>query len=211
MESSFALSHTSIKVLLICGILAAAIYILTDVIAGLVSPGYNFATTTTNQLIAHGSPTRVFVLPLNILAHLLLLACALGVWFAAGDNWGFRVMACLLAANAILSLSAGAFFPWHPDDPMTTSGNKANLALMASGVVVLLLAVIVGIFANHNWMRYFSLGLIVTFVVLAAYSILRTKLAVGEPPQTLVGVQERTMFYSELLWLILQVAVLLPK
>jgi hypothetical protein len=118
-------------------------------------------------------------------------------------------MACLLAANALLSLLAGLVFPWHPEDPMTTSANKANLALMAGSVVVLLLAVILGIFANTGWMRYFSAGLIALFLVLAVYSFLRTGLATGAPPQPLIGVQERTMFFSELLWLSLQAVVLL--
>jgi len=211
MGSSFALPPVLLKVLLICGILAALIYIVTDVIASLVRPGYNFVTTTANLLIAHGSPTRSFVLPLNVLAHLLLLGFALGVWFAAGDIWVFRVMACLLAANAILSLLAGLVFPWHPGDAMDTDTNKANLALMASSVVVLFLAVVLGIFANHNWMRGFTIGLIALFLVLAVYSVLRFRLAAGAPPQTLIGVQERTMFYGELIWLILQAAVLIPK
>jgi hypothetical protein len=86
MESSSALSPNVLKSLLACGILSAVIYIGTDVIAGLLRPGYNFITTTANLLVASGSPTRTFVLPLNILAHLLLLAFAAGTWFSAGDN-----------------------------------------------------------------------------------------------------------------------------
>jgi hypothetical protein len=80
------------KALLVCGILAAFLYGGTDILAGLLRTGYRFDSQSASILSASGTATRLFVLPLLLVADLLLAAFAIGVWFSAGRTWGLRVI-----------------------------------------------------------------------------------------------------------------------
>ena len=209
METSVGLPNTLQKVLLACGILAALLYIGTDILAGLRSKGYHFDSQSASLLSALGAATRPYVLALNIVAGVLLIAFSLGVWFSADRNWILRIMACLLAGNAIFSMISLVFFPLHPGEPVNSPANTLNTIFMAVGVFLLLFAIGFGAAGNHNWFRYLSIGILLVFLVLTILGmVVFPRMAAGQPVSR-VGTQERTMFYSELLWLALQALVLL--
>lgn len=197
------------KILLSCGIIAALLYGGTDIIAGLTKPGYRFDTQSASILSAFGTTTRPYVLPLNVTANILLIAFAMGVWFSADHNWVMRVTAGLLAGNVVFATIAVLFFPMHPDEAMNTYANKLNVIFMGISVLLFFLAIGFGAAANHNWFRYFSIGIILIFFVVDILATWGLKPALGGAPGPLVGVQERSMIYGELLWLVLQAIVLL--
>lgn len=197
------------KALLICGILCAVLSTVTDIVAGLMTEGYRFDTQSASILSGIGTPTRWFVLPVNLIAGVLMLAFATGVWFAVGANWALRLMACMLALNAILTMVAVAFFPSHPAELVNSPANKVNVMFMAPAVIVFLLAIILGAIGNHNWFRYYSIATLLLFLFGAILSILVYYKIVPGQPGTTVGIQERTMIYAEMLWLALQAVVLL--
>ncbi len=195
------------KALLSCGILYALIIIGTDIAAGILTRGYHFYSQSANVLSGIGTTTRQFVLPLNIIAGVLLLAFSVGVWFSADGNWALRAMACLLAGNAIFTLIAVAFVPFYPSEPLDMPANVSNIILMATSVILFVLAIIFAVVGNRNWFRYFSVGIILVFILGAILSLLIHKFGGNAGPT--VGVQERTMIYSEMIWIILQAIVLL--
>jgi hypothetical protein len=197
------------KTLLICGILYAFLYSGTDIVAGFLTKGYRFDTQSANLLGGVGTRTRSFVLPINIIAGILLIAFASGVWVSVDRNWVLRVMACLLAANAIFTMAAVAFFPFHPNEPVNSPANKVNVILMATGVILFLLAVILGAVGSLNWFRYYSIGILLLFVLGAILSTFIYKLVSSGHSGTSVGIQERTMIYAEMIWLALLAIVLL--
>jgi hypothetical protein len=209
METSIGLPNMLQKVLLACGVLAALLYIGTDILAGLLSKGYHFDSQSANLLSAFGAATRPYVLSLNITADILLIAFSLGVWFSADRNWILRLMACLLAGNAVFFMIAVVFFPLHPGEPVNSPANTLNTIIMAVSVFLLLFAIGFGAAGNHNWIRYFSIGILLVFLVLTILGIYVFPRMAAGPPVSRVGIQERTMFYSELLWLALQALVLL--
>ncbi len=81
---------------------------------------------------------------------------------------------------------------------------------MALGMVLFLLAIAFGAAAFHGWFRVFSLGILLAYVVLTVVGLLirRPSLPSGEAMPT-VGIQERTMMYSYLLWVAVLSLVLL--
>jgi len=204
-----ATSLNLIQFLLICGILYAVLTAGTDIIAGLLTRGYRFDTQTANTFGGIGTPTRRYVLPLNIIAGFLLIAFAIGVWIVTGGNWALRVMACLLAVSSLLSMAAIAFFPFHPADPQGTPENKKNLMLMAPAVILFVLALVFAAIGNPNWLRYVSIGILALFVLGAMLSTFIYKLTRRTGAST--GIQERTMIYSEMIWIVLQAIVLLQS
>ena len=209
METSAGLPNILTKILLSCGVLAVLLYIGTDLLAGFLSKGYHFDSQSASLLSAFGSPTRPYVLALNITADILLVAFTLGIWFSADRNCILRLMACLLAGNAVFSMVAVVFFPLHPAEPVNSPANTLNTIIMAVSVFLLLFAIGFGAAGNHNWFRYFSIGLLLLFLVLSILGIVVFPRIAAGPPVSRVGTQERTLFYSELLWLALQAVVLL--
>jgi hypothetical protein len=207
MGTAGDLPDTIHKLLLACGIFASLLYLGTDILAGLSKKGYRYDSQSGSVLSAFGTATRPFVLPLMLVAYILFIAFALGVWFSADGNLAMRVTAGLLAGYAVFSMLAIAFFPAHLDQAVNTRANTMNVIISAVGVLLFLLAIGFGASANGNWFRYYSIGTLLVFLVLAIFRL--SGVFPVPPGQSLVGVQERTMMYGELLWLVLQAVVLL--
>lgn len=212
MESSLNMSNQLRTIFLFFGILSAIIYAASDIIFGLIKPGYRFDSQSASALSAFGTPTRLGVVIVNLIASLFLIAFAAGVWMSAGQ-YGvlLRVMALLIVGNAIFSIIAITFFPVHLDEPMNSPANKLNVILMFTSVVLFIGAICTGIFAYRNWFRFVSLAIILIFVLLTIVGIIvsRNKFVVFGEHGPSVGIQERTMIYSWLLWIALQAIVLL--
>ena len=197
------------RIFIICGILAAFLFIGTDLIAGFLKPGYRFDSQSISVLSAFGTSTRPYVLPCNVIAEILLIAFSLGIWFSANHNWVMRATAVLLAVNAIFAIIAIIFYPWHIEEAVNAHANKMNVLFMGTSVVLFFLALCFGAAANNNWFRYFSIGLIILFFILDILATAGTKFAFGGAPGPKVGIQERSMFFGELLWVVLQAITLL--
>ncbi|HZD60723.1 MAG TPA: DUF998 domain-containing protein [Anaerolineae bacterium] len=200
------------EVLLVCGILAPLLFVGTDILAGTLYPGYNFISRSISELSAIGAPTRPLVLTLNLTADVLMIAFGVVVWLLAGPKRSLRIMAGLIVGNAVVSLVASVFFPMHLGEAASASSNIMGVILGAVSVVFFLLAIGFGAAAYRNWFRFYSIGILLAFLVLA---ILRLSGALGVPAGqsvSLVGVQERTMVYNYLLWvLVLAITLLQTK
>lgn len=101
-------------------------------------------------LSAFGAATRPYVLSFNLVAFILLIAFSIGMWFSAGNNWALRVVAVLLAENALCSIIAIAFFPMHLDESANAAANKMNALIMGTGFFLMFLAIAFGAVANRN-------------------------------------------------------------
>lgn len=211
MEASFGSSNIWVKTFLAFGILSAVINIGADLVGGYLKPGYRFDSQSASILSAYGTSTRNFVLPLTIITNLLQILFSIGVWAYGEKIWIFRVMAMLLAGNAIFTMIAVSFFPTHIDEPMNSTANKLNVIFMFTAVFLFFLAICFGIFSNPNWFRYFSIGLVsILFAgVIFGLLIAKSKTEIFGQHGPLVGFQERTMIYSWQLWLALQAIILL--
>jgi len=82
-----------------------------------------------------------------------------------------------------------------------------TVVLGAVSMIFFLLAIGFGAAAHRNWFRFYSIGILVTFLVLTIFGFLvAPQIAAGT---SLVGVQERTMIYGYLLWVVVLDIVLL--
>jgi hypothetical protein len=55
------------KILLVCGILAALLYVGSDILAAMRWEGYSYTAQTVSELRAVGAPTRAFLVPILLL------------------------------------------------------------------------------------------------------------------------------------------------
>jgi hypothetical protein len=196
------------NILLICGILASLLFAGADILAGIQWQGYSFISQSISELYAIGAPTRPFAVPLNIAYDVLMIAFGLGVWGLADQKRPLRVTAGLLIGNAAISLIVVAFFPMHLGEAMSTSANIMNVILMFIGMICFLLAIGFGAAAYRNWFRFYSIGTLLAYVVLTILGLFVVPQIAAGQPTLRVGIQERTMVYIYLLWVVMLAIVL---
>jgi hypothetical protein len=74
------------KVLLICGVLASLLYVVTDILAGMIWEGYSFSSQAISELSAIHAPTRPLVVTLGLIYDVLLIAFGFCVWVIASGG-----------------------------------------------------------------------------------------------------------------------------
>ena len=193
VDSSTALT----TILLVCGVLAPSAYIGTDILAGLLYPGYSFSAQAPSELFAVGAPTSRLVVPLFSLSSALFVAFAFGVWRASGGTRALHGLAALVAANGIDSFLLWQF-PMHLRGVPPTSSDTMHLILAINPFVLLSIAFAVAAF--RNWFRFYSILTILIVVGLATLAFSYVPAAAANQPTPWLGFSERSSQYVHQLW-----------
>lgn len=199
MESTGGLSHLIQKLLLICGIAAPLLTLLIDRLAGRIFEGYSFTVQSMSELSASGSPTRNFVVSVTVVTTALMLAFGVGIWRTADQILLQKIVSALVIGNAVTGLIATLFFP--TDIGVRPIFGSTGVLIMFLSVVCFVLAMVVGAFAYTDWVRILSIGIPVSYVLLAIWRFATDRSSPGNR-SILVGAQERTMSYSFLIWVL---------
>lgn len=195
--------------LLLSGILASALYVGTDLLAGTLYPGYSFTDQAVSELFAIGAPTSHLVVPLFTLSSLLLLPFAWGVWSASGRNRALRVMALMILGNAVNSLMLWNFFPMHMRGVTPTFTDAMHVILAINPFV--LLSIGLGAAAFRHWFRLYSIGTVLILLVPAVFAFLYIHEVGANLPTPWLGLAERIAQYANQLWQVVLAIVLLRE
>lgn len=192
------------RTLLLGGIAAAVVFVLINLLAALW-PGYDFVGQSISDLSAIGSPTFALAYPLTILYGLLMTAFGLGIWLRGRGNLPLRLTAALLLGYSLSGLVAAVLFPGRLG--ASASENVAYIVPMALSIVCIVMAIGAGALAFRNWFRFYSLATLALFAALTLLSIfVFPQLAAEAVGRT--GLQERSMMFFNLLWVVLLAVVL---
>jgi CubicO group peptidase (beta-lactamase class C family) len=198
------------QALLLCGILAALLYVTTDVVGGIRYPGYSFYSQAVSELMAIGAPSERFVDPLFITYGLLLGGFGVGVLREGRHrSRALRTTGALLMAQAVLGFTGPTLFEMHQRGAGIPSGDLPHIVLTALLVLLTLLAIAFGAFALGKRFRIYSMA---TLLAMIAFGVITApygaRLAAGQPTPGL-GLFERADIYSSLLWVaVLAIALL---
>lgn len=200
------------KVLLVCGILAALLYVGSDMLAALWWEGYSYINQSVSELRAIGAPTRPFLVPLLTIYALLEIAFGLGVWLSADAKRALRITGVLLFALGVLDLTA-YFFPMHLREEINQNGRTLNetMHVIGTGVTVLMILLIIGFgaTANGKWFRLYSYATLLVLIVAGAWGALDAPRIEANLPTPWMGVKERINIYGYMLWMLMLAVVLL--
>jgi hypothetical protein len=198
-------SHSTTKGLLICGFAAAAIYVVGDLVLGLVyksSRLYSFKDQWISELTARGSPVRAVMVTVITIHDLLLIAFGIGVWRAGADaqNRSLRWAGVALSAAHAFGLLIHSF-------PMTSRCLEPNPSDWMHGVATAVwgigisVAMVLAAVAIRGWFRWFS---IVSLVVIVGFSALSSVAIQGieENDTPWAGALERVSAYGFMVWLV---------
>jgi len=195
------------KILMLGGILAPIVYVLTVILGGVIRPGYSHISQAVSDLIATEAPNKSLLDPLFALYNLLVIAFALGLFQKVrGDDHDRgkvvgKLGALVLLAQGIFGLIT-LFFPEPAGGMSVAITNEGAMHIVFAGLsslTTMIAMLLMGFwFRNSKRLRgYASFSfLCVTFVFLtgglAAYSV------ANQSP--VAGLVERLTIGGFLLW-----------
>jgi len=203
-----SLPHWLTNCLLLCGIAAAGIYVLTDVAAAASYPGFSYADQAVSELFAIGAPTSHFVVPLFSLSSALLLIFGVGIAANSKLNRSLRIAGTMFVASALDALLLWNFFPMHMRGEEQTYTDTMHLALATNPFV--LAALVAAMVAFRGWFRSASIAVLATVLALALFGFHYASAITGEQPTPGLGTSERAAQYLYQAWQI-ALAVLLIR
>jgi len=192
------------KVLLLCGVLAALLYVGTDIFSAMSWKGYSYTSQSVSELRAIGAPTRPLLVPCLLMYAVLEIAFGSGVWGAAGRRRALRIAGVLLIGLGVLDLTA-PFFPMHLRENLGETGrtltDTLHTILTVVTVILILLTIGFGATAFGKRFRIYSYTTIIVLFVCGAWAFSQAPRIEANLPTPWVGVRERISIYGYMLWM----------
>jgi hypothetical protein len=202
------------RILLICGILAALLYMGSDIMAAMRWEGYSYTAQSVSELRAIGAPTRAFLMPILTLYSLFEIAFGFGVWQTAAPygrpKRSLRITGALLITLGVIDLS-GYFFPLHLAEEANSLANTVHVLLTGATVIMILLIIGFGANADGKWFRLYSYATILILILAGASSFMYLSEISANLPTPWLGVRERINIYGYMIWWIVLAIVLLQS
>jgi hypothetical protein len=200
------------KVLLLCGVLTALLYVTMNAFVPLLWPGFSVFSQTISELSAIDAPTRTLWVALGTVYGVLLMAFGYGVWLCGRRSRPLRIAGALIIADGVFCLF---WPPMHHRTVLAAGGATLTDTLhiawtMVSGVLMMLSIV----FAAAAFGRRFRAFAVVTIVLLVAFGAVTGTYAgsvQANLPTPWLGVWERIDAGLLMLWLIVLAVALLRR
>ena len=202
------MKFSTVKLLLVCGILAALIYIGSDIAAALSWEGYRYTDQSVSELRAIGSPTRSFLMPILSIYAMLEISFGFGVWKVANKKRSLLITSILLIALGILD-SMGSIFSLNINEAAGSVTNNIHMAVTIITVLFIFLIIGFGATAYKKWFLFYSIGTILTLIVSGFVSFLNIQKFAAQQQGSWLGIVERINIYGYMLWVMVFAIVLL--
>jgi hypothetical membrane protein len=193
------------KILLTCGIVSSAWYLITDVIGTLRYPGYRYTEQQFSELTATGSPVRPFMIALNEFPYNVLVAAfAGGVWTSAEPKRAGRITGAMLIGYALSGMVTGVFFPMKRREALAAGEGTLRNAMHPPGTIVMSLFIVLAMSYGARLLGrrflYYSYGTIAILIVFGVLTSLQVGRMEANQPTPWMGVTERINIYATMLW-----------
>ncbi len=210
---------TMLRTLLLgCGIASSLLYLLMNVIAPLRYPGYSAFSQTISELSAIDAPSRPLWMALDAAYVALLIAFGSGVLLSAHGKRALRVVGALLLGLGV----TGCIWPFLPGGAsmhqrVVLAAGGATVAdtwhLISGGVgtAFCLLIIAFGAATYRGWFRIYSVATIVVLLGFGFWTGVEAPMVSANEPTPWLGVIERIMFASFVLWFAALAIVLLRQ
>lgn len=200
------------KLLLLCGVLTALLYVGMNAFVPLLWPGFSSFSQTISELSAIDAPTRTLWVVLGTVYAVSLMAFGYGVWLCGRRSRPLRIAGVLIIADGVFCLF---WPPMHQRAVLAAGGATVTDTLhiawtMVSGVLMM---VSIG-FAAAAFGRRFRAFAVATIVLLVAFGAVTGTFAASVQanlPTPWLGVWERIDAGLLMLWLIVLAVALLRR
>lgn len=197
------------KILLACGIVASALYVVIDLSGTLRFEGYSATSQTVSELIAIDAPSRPLIVPLMLLYSVLWIAFGIGIWQAANVYRGLRFTGALLAAREVVGAFITVFAPIHLRGIEATPSDAIHGILTGVAGVFVLVAMAFAVRALGRPFLIYSIATMVVVPVCGALAFRYASRLEANLPTPWMGAWERISIYAYLLWAVVLAIALL--
>jgi hypothetical membrane protein len=195
-------SRTVTKALLLAGIAAAGLYVIGDVVSGLVYNGsrpYSFRDQWISELTAYGSPVRPLMVTVVVVHDLLLVAFGLGIWRAARRSRSLRWAGLIVAGVSAAGIVIHPWFPMSSRWMEPCFNDTMHGALSAGWGVFITAAVALSAVAYRGWFRLYAIATDVVLVAFATASGMAIQ-GIEQNDTPWAGGFERVNAYAVMAW-----------
>ena len=196
------------KSLLVCGILAPVLYILSDIILGLSWKSYSFNTQSISELSAIGAPTRLCWILVSFLFNPLLIGFGIGIVKATATK--LRIAGFLLALWGALGF-VWLFFPMHLRGAIGSPTDTMHLVMAGITVPLMICFIALGSRARGKGFRTYSIFTIILMLTFGAITASQASLVAAQQPTPWLGIIERVSVYSPMVWVAVLALLLLEQ
>jgi hypothetical membrane protein len=193
------------KLLMLCGIFAAVVYVGTVILGGLLRPGYSHMSMAISELVADGAPNRALLSSLFLLYNALLTVFGIGLFLMTNNPSRGRVSGIIgslaLMLVGIAGISMELAFPQDPGGtPSTFAGTMhfvmAGVASLGTMLAILMLAFWFKNFVDLKGHVVYSVISVATIFISGGLSA--AAMANHHP---LFGIVERITIFTFTLWI----------
>jgi len=189
------------KVLLMAGIAAVVVYVIGDLLSGLLYHGYSYRDQAISELSAFGSPVRPLMVTVILIHGVLVIAFGIGVLRASGRR-SLSWVGGLLIAGGVVG------FPNHTVWAMSSRGMKGGFndtmhIILSAAVfsVLVITAMALSAVAYPGWFRIYALATIAVVVGFGMASGFAIR-GIEQNDTPWAGGFERINAYAYFAWLI---------
>jgi hypothetical membrane protein len=194
--------RTATRALLVAGIVASGVYVVGDLLSGLLYKGYSFTDQAISELSAYGSPVRSLMVAFLTVHGLLLVAFSVGLRRSGDRIRALRWVGIFLLAAIVVGLFLHPFFPMS--SRAMEQGFNDTMHIVLTGVWGFLVfpAVVFAAVAYRGWFRLYSIGSLLVMVVFGWLAATAMQGIAEKLPTPWVGAFERINAYVYLAWLV---------
>jgi MFS family permease len=202
-------AETLRRSLLVCGIVGAALYPLSDILASTLYPGFSYRDQAVSELFAIGAPTSALVVSLFSISSALLFLFAFGIGMSALGRRRVTLIAVMMALNTLDALVLWNFFPMHMRGVQPTFTDLMHGLLAIDPF--LFVAVVLSAMAFPGRFRVYTVSTLAFTIGCALSAIWYVPAVVANDPTPWMGVFERAGQYTMNLWYAAFAVVLLRQ
>src|ERR1041385_1293726 len=193
------------KLLMLCGVSAAIIYMGTVILGGLMRPDYSHISMAISELVADGAPNRSLLSSLFLLYNVLLTVFGIGLFFKANSQTDRKMSGIVGSLALILVGLAGILmelvFAQEPGGTATTFTGTMHFVMAGIASLGTMVAVLgIGLwFRNVPEMRSYVFYSIISVAVIFASGGSSVPAMANHSP--LFGLIERITIFTFTLWM----------
>lgn len=185
------------RVLLYCGILSSAWYVLINIYVPTQFPGYNSATYTVSELSAINAPTRNLWLSVTVPYTLLFAAFGWGILRTAGQNSLLKVLGATVICYSIFNVY---WPPMHQRGFEPTLTDALHITWASVTVLLMIGMMVTGALAFGGGFRLYTIVSIAGNVVFGILTSLEAPNVPTNGATPMIGVWERINIAIFMLW-----------
>ena len=187
------------QTLFAAGILSSVVYVAFDLIAAARYPGYRLADQAISELSAIGAPTAAFWAWMAPIYGVLFVAFTIGVLRAGRGNRALRLAGWIMIAFVGWGM-LWPLFPMHQRGTATTTTDLGHIVLGGGSSLLILGFIGSGAFALGRRFRAYSFATAVVYLITLAGTFGYTSRVAAGAATPWLGIVERVMIYSYLVW-----------